>query len=462
MLMLLTLLVLILATVALVAVGIAALLWGNQAAAGGASGAKPVQDGEVISTVAKLVEDNQRMQEQLVSAEELLHTQARQIESRAVEARTDPLTQIANRRAFDDALAERIEEMQSRGQALSVMLLDVDSFKKLNDTFGSQAGDEVLRQVARILRQQVADANLVARFGGEEFAILFPFAMPSARAAAELARGAISASKVRFEARDLRVTASAGIAEMQSGEDQESLLQRADAALQSAKDAGRNCLFWCDGLKSHRMQKELLSFAKTPARDDLSDLLGTQWTADEEALPPAVSSATEVYVSSKPAFVDDMVRRLAQWKRDHTPLCLMLVQIDGFAAGIQKHGEEAAGLVLRIVAQILKANMRDMDHVSRLGSDTFALLLPAAHLEDGAHLAERLRQAASQCRLPAKAKGLTLNLTMGVVETHTGDDMRRLLQRGRNALQVALDKGQGVYAQDVNGSLDKSHLAAYA
>lgn len=462
MLMLLTFLVLILATVALVAVGFAALVWGNQTA-GAANGAKAGQeDGQVISTVAKLVEDNQRMQEQLVSAEELLHTQARQIESRAAEARTDALTQVANRRAFDDALAQRIEEMQSRGLTTSVMLLEVDSFKKLSDTYGPQAGDEVLRQAARILRQQVEDADLLARFGGEQFAVIYSSSMPSARSAAERSRGSISSAKIRFEVRDLRVTASAGIAELQSGEDQDTLLQRADAALQSAKDAGRNCLFWCDGHKSHRMQKELLSAAKSPARDDLSDLLGSQWMADEESLPEAVSSATEVYVSSKPAFVDDMIRRVAQWKRDHTPLCLMLVQIDGFAAGIQKYGEEAAGLVLRIVAQILKANMRDMDHVSRLGSDTFALLLPAAHLEDGAHLAERLRQAASQCRLPAKAKGLTLNLTVGVVETHTGDDMRRLLQRGRNALQVALDKGQGVYAQDVNGSLDKSHLAAYA
>ncbi len=419
------------------------------------------ENGEVLSAVARLMQVNQRMQEQLVSAKEKLHTQARQIESHAFEARTDALTQVANRRALDDAIARRIEEQQRCGATCCVLLLDVDHFKKFNDSYGHQAGDEVLRQVARALRQHANDDDLVARYGGEEFAIVFTAIMPSSRAAAERARAAIGAAKVRFEGRDLRVTASAGIAELQPGEDQATLLKRVDAALYASKKGGRNCLHWNDGYKNHLWKLDQKTAAKTSGQDDLSALIGMDWATDADKLPEAVSSAAAVLVSSKSVFVDDMIRRLAQVKRDRTPLCLILVQLDGFAQGIQKHGDEAASLVLRIAAQILNANLRDMDHVSRLGSDTFALLLPAAGLEDGTRCAERIRLAAEQCHLPDSVQGFLLRLTIGVVETDTGDDMQLFLQRGRNALQVAIDRGQGIYAQDVSGTLAKTHLAAH-
>jgi diguanylate cyclase len=286
--------------------------------------------------------------------------------------------------------------------------------------------------------------------------------LPEARAAAERARLAISAARFKFDSRELRVTVSTGVAELQSEEQQAALFKRADDALYAAKKGGRNCLFWNDGHLNHRHETSSKSLARAPARDDLNELLGMAWTVDGDELTEAISSPTAVYVSSKPAFIDDMIRRLAQWRRDQTPLCLMLVQLGGFAEGIQKYGDDAAGFVLRVVAQILKANMRDMDHVSRLGSDTFALLLPGAQLADGVRCAERLRDAADVCRMPKKAREFPLELTIGVVETHDGDDLRRLLQRGRNALQVAIDREQGVFAQDVTGSLAHTPLAAYA
>lgn len=423
----------------------------------------PADDEAALAAVSRLVQINQQIQQQLASTEEKLQTQARQMEAQAFEARTDALTQIANRRSFDDALARRIEEQQRRGLDSCIVLLDVDYFKKFNDSHGHQAGDEVLRHVAQVLRQNVTEEDLVARYGGEEFAIVCPTVMATARTAADRARAAISAATLRYEGRELRVTASAGIAELQPGEDQAALIKRADAALYAAKKGGRNCLYWNDGYQNHLFRSNPKTVPHSAARDDLSELLGGEWTDNTGEVPEKVCSATAVYVSSKPAFIDDLIRRLAQWKRDQTPLCLMLVQIDDFADGVRKRGEEAASLALRVTAQLLKANMRDMDHVSRLGSDTFALLLPAAQLEDGARCAERVHRAAQQCRLPSRAKGFSLSLTIGVVETIAGDDMRRLLQRGRNALQVAIDRGRGsIYAQDIHGTLARTRLAAHA
>ena len=423
----------------------------------------PADDQAALAAVSRLVQINQQIQQQLVSAEEKLNTQSRQMEAHAFEARTDALTQVANRRSFDDALARRIEAQQRRGVATTIMLLDVDHFKKFNDSHGHQAGDNVLRHVARVLQQQVDDDELVARYGGEEFALVYPGVMSGIRGAAERARAAIGSAGLRFEGRELRVSASAGIAELQPGEDQAALIKRADAALYAAKKGGRNCLYWNDGHQNHPFRQSQKTASSAPLHDELTDVFGAEWTVDGDQATATISSAAADYVSSRPAFQDDLIRRLAHWKRDQTPLCLMLVQIDGFAEALKQRGEEAVSLAVRVTAQLLKANMRDMDHASRLGCDTFALLLPAAQLEEGARCAERLRLAAQQCRLPAKAKGFPLSLTIGVVETHSGDDMRRFLQRGRNALQVAIDRGRDrIYAQDMHGTLVMTRLAAHA
>lgn len=422
----------------------------------------PASDQAAHAAVSRLVQINQQIQQQLATTEEKLQTQARQMEAQAFEARTDALTQIANRRSFDDALARRIEEQQRRGLETCIVLLDVDHFKKVNDSHGHQTGDEVLRHVAQVLRLHVTEEDLVARYGGEEFAIVCSTALTAARVGADRARAEVSAATLRYEGREIRVTASAGIAELQPGEDQAALVKRADAALYAAKKGGRNCLYWNDGYQNHPFKQSQTTIAHSAARDELTELIGTEWTDSQGEIPETVSSATAVYVSSKSTFIDDLIRRLAHWKRDRTSFCLMLVQIDGFADGIRKLGEEAAGLTLRVTAQLLNAHLRDMDHVSRLGSDTFALLLPAAQLEDTARCADRVCRAAQQCRLPSRAKGFPLSVTIGVVEIDDGDDLRRILQRGRNALQVAIDRGRGgIYAQDIHGKLASTGLASH-
>ena len=401
-------------------------------------------DGEdaVLLTVARLVELNQHMRDQLTSAEEKLHTQAQQIESHVVEARTDALTQIANRRALDDALSRRVDELQRRGQATSVLILDVDHFKKFNDTYGHQAGDDVLRSVAGTLSQQASAQDLVVRYGGEEFIIVFPGGVEAAGATAQRVLAAIAEAPFPVAGRELHVTVSGGLAELQPGESQQDLLMRADQALYASKQAGRRCLHWNDGRSNHPLGTDRKADVNSPARDDLTELLGADWTSASDEMPAVLYRAASTYVSSKTVFVDDLIRRLAQWRREPSPLCLMLVQIDAFGQTVNDYGPGSAALALRVTAQIIKAHMRDMDHVSRLGDDTFALLLPSAGLQDAARCAERLRRAAERCRMHSRTKEPSLSLTIGVVETREGDDMPRILQRGRAALQAAIDNGR--------------------
>src|SRR5262245_48497403 len=106
----------------------------------------------VVAAVSQLVDANRRMQRQLDTAEERLEAQAAQTESHAVEARTDALTKVANRRAFDDELARCVAEFRANSTPVTLILLDVDHFKRFNDTYGHQLGDDALRTVARVLR----------------------------------------------------------------------------------------------------------------------------------------------------------------------------------------------------------------------------------------------------------------------------------------------------------------------
>ena len=157
---------------------------------------------------------------------------------------TDPLTGLHNRRYLQSHLAALISERQARGKMLSLCIIDVDHFKRVNDTFGHDAGDEVLRELAQRLRKQTRGVDVVARFGGEEFVV----AMPDTDSlvafhAADRIRKAIEGEPflVHNRTRAIDVTCSIGMTGMLADESSvTTLLKRADEALYRAKRSGRN------------------------------------------------------------------------------------------------------------------------------------------------------------------------------------------------------------------------------
>lgn len=152
-------------------------------------------------------------------------------------ATTDGLTGIMNRRAFQDTLHKEVKRATRQGTALSIILLDVDHFKQFNDRYGHQAGDEALTQIGAILKNQARETDSVARYGGEEFVAILPGApVDGSVIATERFRKAIERGP--WVQRD--VTASFGIATYAVGMSPDELIAIADAALYSAKDAGRN------------------------------------------------------------------------------------------------------------------------------------------------------------------------------------------------------------------------------
>ncbi len=158
------------------------------------------------------------------------------------QARTDELTAMKNRRAFYEHGQSAVEQARRYARPLSLVMLDIDHFKQINDTRGHRAGDEAIRAVAAVITGSARAADIAGRVGGEEFAIILPeTAVLDAAAQAERLRREIAALKVRHEGNDITVTASLGVAELSGeGGSLDSLVGRADAALYEAKAQGRN------------------------------------------------------------------------------------------------------------------------------------------------------------------------------------------------------------------------------
>lgn len=166
-------------------------------------------------------------------------------------ATLDALTNLNNRRQFETRLGQEIAIAKRQSHPLCAMMIDIDFFKKVNDTYGHAAGDEVLRAVAGIIKEALRESDIPARYGGEEFAILLPYTkLEEAVLVGERLRNTVENTPVTInqespEKQDISVTISMGLAEYDKSESGEALFERADKALYQAKTSGRNrvCVF---------------------------------------------------------------------------------------------------------------------------------------------------------------------------------------------------------------------------
>lgn len=160
------------------------------------------------------------------------------------DVRTDALTGVRNRRALDEMLGSILAMKNRYEQVFSLVILDIDHFKRVNDQHGHLTGDKVLRSVAVAISNAARETDFVARYGGEEFVVVMP--------QTDLAAASIFCERLRIAIEEsplmnLRLTVSGGLAQALDGEDSQSLLSRADSALYAAKAAGRNRMFRHNG-----------------------------------------------------------------------------------------------------------------------------------------------------------------------------------------------------------------------
>lgn len=158
-------------------------------------------------------------------------------------ATTDSLTSLPNRRGFELLAGQALQEARRDRKPLAALLLDLDHFKLLNDTYGHQAGDQVLQGFSQNLRDGLRQSDIVCRWGGEEFIILLKdTGNATAQQLAEKVRSEVAARRYPFKGVNLQVTTSIGLAEMHPNDSLDSLIGRADRGLYRAKQSGRNCV----------------------------------------------------------------------------------------------------------------------------------------------------------------------------------------------------------------------------
>lgn len=210
-----------------------------------------LESGDVANLIERLssatLEMHRRsaqLEERLKASADTINTLSRDLEVTMLEAMTDALTGLYNRKGFDERLALAAAESLESGLPLSLLLIDIDHFKKFNDTWGHQVGDQVLRLVGKCLRMNVKGKDTAARYGGEELAIILPETqIANAVTLAEQIRQAIgSMNIVKKKTREAigPVTVSIGAAEFLAKETPAEFIGRADYALYAAKEAGRN------------------------------------------------------------------------------------------------------------------------------------------------------------------------------------------------------------------------------
>ena len=212
------------------------------------------QTGSLLSLTREVDRDHQQLQDRLSFTLRELATLRAQLDRAEREARIDPLTGIGNRAQFDRQVRAAVAHARRDHEPLCLMMIDIDNFKRFNDLYGHQMGDQVLKLVAHQLTLVAGEAYQPARYGGEEFALVLPRGdLPEAAVLSEKLRKKVEGRKVinRRTGQTLgQVTLSVGVARYRAGETAAELVHRADEAMYRAKAQGRNCVVTDEQLDS--------------------------------------------------------------------------------------------------------------------------------------------------------------------------------------------------------------------
>jgi diguanylate cyclase (GGDEF)-like protein len=341
----------------------------------------------------------------------------------------DELTGTHNRRYLLSLIeTEKIRSVRC-GHAMTLCLLDIDFFKRINDTYGHAAGDTVLRQFCKVVQQHVRGTDSFGRYGGEEFMLMLPeTAALDALVLAERVRQAVEKMRCIDDGNEIALTVSIGVAELRPGEQISQTVARADEALYLAKSAGRNRVE-CHGAHCATADPTMAG-GGAPADPH---------TGDSRARTLASAQCDQLTGLLNRRLLRDRLRHaMDRANRNRRPMALLLLNINKFKEVNDAFGYEAGDAILARAAATIRSCLRDCDTVSRWGGDEFIALLEDLGAEgDAQRVAEKILDRFGQ-PLDVAGRDCFVTLSAGIAlypATHC--DLDALLKHADVAMRCA-------------------------
>lgn len=359
----------------------------------------------------------------------------------------DQLTGLPHRAQLVSRL-EHLLPLASEAHPISLALTDIDLYKEINDQHGHSVGDHVLQQLAALVSARCEAADLVARYSGEQFALLLPADEPMALEQAEGLRKV--SEETSFAEDKVRLTLSVGVATTEEPLEPRELIRYAQEAVYAAKADGRNCVKSYGAL--HRAAVERDEDLAMASFENLTRVV-SQRIVDtitrrgrllyqEPRQQEDVDSLTQLYSRRY------LERRLDQDFNEAVstsrPFTVALMDIDHFARINKRYGWPSGDRVLSEIAELVQASVRATDWIGRYGGEELCLVMPDTALSQGRHVLERIRVAAENNPFRATSgEAIKATVSIGAVELLASDKgLAELLERASEQLVAAKQGGR--------------------
>lgn len=446
--------------------------------------ATPSEDtGQVLSTINEIITANQAMQGQLADAQKRIAQQSRMIEQATLQARTDALTGLANRRALNEFLTNSIEAVGD-DRVTGLLLMDIDHFKSFNDNFGHATGDAVLASFARSISTCCGDSSYAARYGGEEFAVVLSAENIDAlvRQAAEV-RYYVSEQVINYEDLQLKITASGGLCVLQPEDSCSAVYERSDEGLYQAKKSGRNRGFWLSSngwlpFPNRSGEPQLLADLATatavdtpaaqPANAKVAEPasvapisrseaqatfqsavaakiplgaapepveLGLQADAAIDDSPVTSAQAQPNEILDLNNFVSRLEAFLEQLRKADLPASAFMAE----AIGLREMDSTAANQCWSKVLEAVQENLRGIDVICSYRPYTLCIFLPGCSLDACVARAAKIKAAVREISQAGLSDGLPSKFAISAAAFDGAEDNAHFLNRLELALEEAQD-----------------------
>ena len=399
----------------------------------------------VANAVTQILDATDEVQRRVAAKEQRIAAEAETVHMQAILTHADLLTSLPNRRALEAEL-EKAADAGGRSPLCTMVFIDLDSFANVNKEYGHQGGDVILRQAAGMLKQLVRGRDLVARFGGDKFAMLLSqTTLHDALPIAERVRKVIEEGQFSHGTRPLRLTASVGVAQLRPDEMRGAIVTRVDEALIAAQQAGGNICYRHDGEQCHPISSAFQAKRPQAAEESLS--LASLWRdtsgqGAEGAASKAFSAANkDPTLSGRSLFSANLSRRLAEWKRGGDNVSVALVRVDQMDELVGRFGEQGQAFLRQVLGRLLEATTREMDERCEFEDGLFALLLPGTDEANAFAVADRLRFQIRQCKVRMDSDLWDLTASIGLAHCTVASRVMDIMLSAEAAVNSAAKLG---------------------